>query len=484
MLDEKGEYDAVVVGSGPNGFSAAIYLAQQGCRVCLIEGKPSVGGGMRTRELTRPGFRHDICSAAHPMAILSPFMKRLPLADFGLEWIEPPAAFSHPLDDEKSVIMWSDLQRTAGQMGADSHAYRRLVEPFLKNPDVLFEDLLAPLKWPKAPLQMLRFGLSAIRSATGFANSRFKGPQAKALFAGCAAHSIMDLDRPLTAALGLIFSISGHLTNWPIVRGGTEGLTVALSRYFESLGGQIITNHHVQNPSDLPRSRVYLFDTSPQQLVDINRPHLPERYCRRLSRYRYGPGVFKIDWALREPIPWRDPMTAQAATVHIGGSMHDIAAAEKAMWLGQHPEKPFVLLCQQSLFDDTRAPSGHHTGYAYCHVPAGSIQDQTQAIESQVERFAPGFRDIIIERHVMNTQALTRHNPNYIGGAIAGGIADWRQLFSRPVLRLNPYTTPNPRIFICSSSTPPGGGVHGMCGFYAARTAFRRLHRLEINSLS
>ena len=458
-------------------------MALAGARVCIIEGKKSLGGGMRTEALTLPGFRHDVCSAVHPMGILSPFLKTLPLHEHGLEWLHPMASVAHPLDDEPAVMLWRDLAKTCAGLHGDGDAYGRLIKPFLRKPDMLLSDLMGPLSWPKSPLTMLRFGLLAIRSATGLANGRFKGERAKALFAGCAGHAIMPLEHRLTAALGLIFTISGHLTDWPVIRGGTGALTQAMHGYFTSLGGTTILDSMVTKPSDLPAARVYLFDTSPAQLATINQEILPQRYIGALNRYRYGPGVFKIDWALSQSIPWADPNCALASTIHIGGTMAEIADAERIMWSGSHPEKPFVLLCQQSEFDDTRTPDGQHTGYAYCHVPANSTVDLTEQIETQVERFAPGFRETIIGRHTMNTQSFHRHNPNYFGGAITGGVADLRQLFTRPVPRLNPYSTPHPRIFICSASTPPGGGVHGMCGHHAARRALKRLHRHPIEPL-
>ena len=476
-------YDAVIVGSGPNGLAAAAYFARLGRRVAVIESKSTIGGGMRTRQLTEPGFLHDICSAAHPMGILSPFLSQLPLQEHGLEWIFPPASVAHPLDGRPSVVLWKSLEETAAQLNRDARPYRRLVEPFMGRSDALFRDLLAPLKWPEAPLQMIRFGLSAIRSATGLARSRFRETEAQALFAGCAAHSIMDLNRSPTAALGLIFAIAGHCVEWPVIRGGTEQLAHALQRYLLTLGVDFFCDETITDAAELPEARVFMFDTSPTQMATICESVLPSGYRRRLSRYRYGPGVFKLDWALSEPIPWRDQRTASAATVHIGGRMDEIAAAEAEMWRGKHPDKPFVLLCQQSLFDDSRAPAGQHTGYAYCHVPAGSTIDQTDAIESQIERFAPGFRDTIIARNRMNTHAFERHNPNYIGGAITGGVADLWQLFTRPVFRLNPYSTPNRRIFLCSASTPPGGGVHGMCGYYAAKSAARYLDKWQPSPL-
>jgi phytoene dehydrogenase-like protein len=472
--------DAVVVGSGPNGLAAAVALAREGASVVVLEGRDEPGGGMRTTELTLPGFRHDVCSACHPMGILSPFFRSLPLGDHGLRWVQPPVSAAHPLDDQPAVLLRRSLADTARALGPDTRAYERLLGPLLGDPHGLLEDMLAPLRIPRHPLRMLRFGLQAVRSATGLARGRFRGERARALFAGCAAHSILPLERSLTAAVGLVFCMTGHVEAWPVAEGGSAAIARALASLLVSLGGRIETGRFVGTLADLPRARVVLFDTSPAQLAAIAEPALPAGYVRRLRRYRYGPGVFKIDWALNGPIPWTDPAVLEASTVHVGGTLDEIAAAEAAVWRGEHPERPFVMLVQQSQFDRTRAPDGKHTGYAYCHVPGGSTVDRTATIERQVERFAPGFRDRILARHVMNTADLERYNPSNVGGAIAGGVADLGQLFTRPVARWNPYTTPSPRIYLCSGATPPGGGVHGMSGYFAARAALRRMGRLPV----
>jgi phytoene dehydrogenase-like protein len=472
-----GVTDAVVIGAGPNGLAAAAHLAREGAKVTVLEGYAEIGGGTRTSELTLPGFRHDVCSACHPMGILSPFFRSLPLADHGLVWKKPSASVAHPLDDEPAVLLTKDLAETAARLGPDARAYERLLAPFLSDPHGLLGDLLAPLGIPKHPLKMLRFGLHALRSAAGFARARFAGDRARALFAGCSAHSVLPLERVITAAMGLVFLITGHVEPWPVAEGGSAAITRALAGFVTAHGGAIETGRWVRALSDLPEARVYLFDTSPAELAKIAEPVLPARYVRRLRRYRYGPGVFKIDWALDGPIPWRDEAVLGASTVHLGGKLEAIAAAEAAVWRGEHPDAPFVLLCQQSQIDPTRAPAGKQTGYAYSHVPAGSTRDLTEAIERQVERFAPGFRDRVLARHVMNCVDFERYDPAFVGGAITGGVADLTQLFTRPVARLNPYTTPNPRVFICSASTPPGGGVHGMSGYHAARAAMRRMHR-------
>ena len=477
------EADAVVVGSGPNGLAAAVALARAGASVVVLEGRDEPGGGTRTSELTLPGFRHDVCSACHPMGILSPFFRSLPLQEHGLRWIQPPASAAHPLDRQPAVMLRQSVTETAAALGPDARAYERLLTPLLGDPHGLLEDILGPLRDPEAPDPwMLRFGLAAIRvmAARGWPGVRFDGREARALFAGCAAHSILPLERSLTAALGLLFCLTGHVEAWPVAEGGSAAIAGALASLLLSLGGRIETGNFVSMLTNLPRARVVLFDTSPAQLADIAGPALPAGYVRRLRRYRYGPGVFKVDWALDGPIPWNDPAVLQASTVHLGGTLDEIAAAEAAVWKGQHPERPFVLVCQQSQFDATRAPDGKHTGYAYCHVPGGSTVDLTGIVERQIERFAPGFRDRILARHVMNTADLERYNPSLLGGAITGGAADLGQLFTRPVARWNPYTTPNPRIFLCSAATPPGGGVHGMSGYYAAKAALRRMDRLPI----
>ncbi len=469
------EVDAVVVGSGPNGLAAAIALAQAGAQVQVFEAEREIGGGTRSAELTLPGFLHDVCSAVHPMGILSPFFRELSLADHGLHWIRPPASVAHPLDDGDAVMIHRSLERTRDGLGADGAAYERLVAPLLRHPHRLLADILAPLRVPGSPLQMLRFGLRAAFSANRLARLIFRGERARALFAGCAGHSILPLTQPLTAALGLIFSFTAHVEDWPVAQGGSQAIPRALASLLGSLGGSIETGTRVERLADLPSARVVLFDTSPDQLARIAGDALPAGYRRRLGRYRYGPGVFKLDWALDGPIPWRDPRCLEASTVHVGGTLDEIRASERDMYRGRHTERPYLILCQQSDFDDTRAPAGKRTGYAYCHVPHGSTVDMTDAIEAQVERFAPGFRDRILARHQMNAQDFAAYNPNYVGGAITGGVADAFQLFTRPVARLDPYATPNPRLFLCSASTPPGGGVHGQCGYWAAQSAMKRL---------
>lgn len=470
-------FDAVIVGSGPNGLAAAVALARQGASVLVLEAADEIGGGTRTAELTLPGFRHDVCSAVHTMGVLSPFFRTLPLEEHGLEWIRPPASLAHPLDDGPPVMLWRSLDRTCDGLGPDARAYRAMLEPLLRDPHGLLADALGPLGLPHHPIPFTRFGLHGVWPATWLATARFRGERARALFAGCAAHSVLPLDKMFTAALGLMFLLAGHVEEWPVAAGGSAAITRALARLLAEHGGVIRTGVRVRSTADLPSARTFLFDTSPDQLASICGDALPARYVRRLARYRYGPGVFKLDWALDGPIPWRDADCLEASTVHVGGTLEEIAASEAAMFRGEHAERPYLILCQQSQFDPSRAPDGKHTGYAYCHVPANSDVDRTEAIESQVERFAPGFRDRILARNAMLTADFARYNPNFIGGAITGGVADLYQLFTRPVARLNPYTTPNPRVLICSAATPPGGGVHGMGGYHAAQTALARLER-------
>lgn len=472
--------DVVVVGSGPNGLSAAIACARAGASVLVIEASPTIGGGMRTAELTLPGFRHDVCSAVHPFGILSPYWRTLPLAEHGLRWVQGAASVAHPLDDGPAVLLRRSVEETSRELGEDAQAWRRFVAPFAKRPHALLADLLGPLRLPRHPFRMLRFGLSAMRSVNGLARARFSGARARALYAGCAAHGILPFDIAFGAGIGILFSSIAHIEQWPVAAGGSQAIADALASYLRELGGRIETGRRVARLADLPPARAYLLDTDPRQLATIAGDALPARYLRRLGRYRYGPGVFKVDWALDGPIPWADPRCLEASTVHLGGTLEEIGAGERAAWDGEHVERPFVLLCQQSQLDPSRAPPGRHTGYAYCHVPAGSPRDVSDLVEAQVERFAPGFRDRILARKTWGPADLERYNANYVGGAITGGAADFGQLFARPVSWWSPYRTPHRQIFLCSASTPPGGGVHGMCGYFAAQSALERLHRLPI----
>ncbi|HEX6780495.1 MAG TPA: NAD(P)/FAD-dependent oxidoreductase [Solirubrobacterales bacterium] len=469
-------YDAVVVGSGPNGLAAATTLAEAGATVLVLEAMETIGGGLRTEDLTLPGFKHDLCSAAHPLGILSPYFSSLPLDRHGLEWVQSPASVAHPLDGEPAVLAYRSLERTVDELGEDGERYRRLVAPYVERLDGFIADVLDPFGIPSHPLLLAKYGLVGLPPATLTARF-FRDLRGRALFAGCAAHSLLALRKPLTSAIGLMFMLSAHGEGWPIVKGGSAALAEALAGYLRSLGGRIETGVRVTALGDLPPARAYLFDTDPRQLADIAGSALPDRYARRLRRYRYGPGAFKLDWALDGPIPWEDPRCLEAATVHLGGSAKEIVAGEAAMWKGEHSDDPWMLLVQPSQFDPTRAPEGKHSVYAYCHVPHDSTVDMTATMERQVERFAPGFRGLIRGRSAMNTADFQRHNPNYVGGAYTGGVADVPQAFARPVARLDPFSTPNARLYICSASTFPGGGVHGMCGHLAARSALRSLER-------
>lgn len=468
-------YDAVIVGSGPNGLSAAIVLAQAGHSVLVVEAEDTVGGGTRSKELTLPGFVHDVCSAIHPLGYGSPFFRTLPLEMYGLEWVQPPIALAHPLDDGTAMLLNRSIEDTSATLGPDAHAYTRLMAPLVKHWDAIVSAFIGPLRLSPLlhPLALAPFALSAMRSARRLAEQRFQGEQARALLAGMAGHSMLPLERLASAAAGLSLMAAGHIYGWPLPRGGSQKIADALAAYLCSLGGEIVTGLDVQNIDALPASRAVLLDVTPRQLLRIAGHHLPERYKRSLRRYRYGPGTFKMDFALSGPIPWQSQACLQAGTVHLGGTFAEIATSERQVWQGQSPEHPFVLVAQQSLFDATRAPKGMHTAWAYCHVPHGSTFDMTERIEAQIERFAPGFRECILARHVFTPADLEDYNANYIGGDINGGVQDIWQLFTRPTFSLTPYATPAKNIFICSSSTPPGGGVHGLCGYFAAQAALR-----------
>jgi phytoene dehydrogenase-like protein len=469
------EFDAVVVGSGPNGLSAAIVLARAGLSVLMLEARQTIGGGARTEELTLPGFKHDICSAIHPMGLVSPFFQTLPLAEHGLVWKDSPYAITHPLDDGTAAVLELSLEKTAARLGNDGDAYKSLMHPFAANAADLFEEILRPIRLvPRHPFLLARFGIDGIRSALSLAK-RFRGDAARALFGGCAAHSFLPLDTAGSASFGLVLSIAGHAVGWPCAKGGSVAIIDALASYFRSLGGTIRTSAPVRSMNDIPSSRAVIFDVTPRQLAAIADDALPPSYVKRLQRYQYGPGVFKVDWALDGPIPWRSEECRHSATVHVGGTIEEMATHEAAIWKGRNTGRPFVLVAQQSLFDDTRAPLGKHTGWAYCHVPHGSTDDMTAVIEQQIERFAPGFRERILARHTMNTAAYESYNANFIGGDIAGGANMLSQVLARPFLTRDPYATPNKRIYIASSSTPPGGGVHGMCGYWSARSAMKRV---------
>ena len=465
------KHQAIVVGAGPNGLAAAITLARAGRSVLLLEGRDTVGGGARSAELTLPGFIHDVCSAVHPLAVASPFFRSLPLAEYGLQWVHSPAPLAHPFDDGTAAVLERSVWLTGENLAVDAERYRSLVAPFVADWRKLVPQLLGPAALPSHPVALARFGLLALRSAVALAGSWFRGERARALFGGLSAHSMLPLEKPASAAVGLVLDLAAHSVGWPIPRGGSRQISEALAACFRSMGGSISTGTSVTSLDELPPHDLVLMDVTPRQLLSLAAERLPVRYRRALEHYRYGPGVFKLDWALSGPIPWTASECRRAATIHLGGSLAEIAASERAVSRGDHPKRPFVILVQASLFDPTRAPEGKHTAWAYCHVPSGSTFDMTIRIEDQVERFAPGFRDLILARSVMSPDSLERYNPNYVGGDINGGVQDLTQLFTRPVPRLVPYSTPVSGLYLCSSSTPPGGGVHGMCGYHAARAA-------------
>jgi phytoene dehydrogenase-like protein len=474
--------EGIVVGSGPNGLVAAIVLARAGWGVTVLEAAATPGGGMRTEQLTLPGVLHDVCSAIHPLAVGSPAFRELAvgervLADHGLEWVHPEVPLAHPLDGGRAVLLTRDVAATADGLGADGPAYRRLFDPLVEAGFELTDGLLSPFQLPpRHPLTLARYGVTGIRGAQAVARRRFTGDEARALFAGLSGHSILPLDKPVTAGYGLMLGVLAHVVGWPMARGGSQRIADGLVGLLADAGGRVECRTRVTSLAELPAADAILFDVTPRQLLEIAGNALPQRYRASLGRFRYGPGVFKVDWALGGPIPWTNHDVARAGTVHVGGTLDEIATAEAAPHRGQYAERPFVLLAQQSLFDTDRAPAGTHTAWAYCHVPNGSTLDMTERIEAQVERFAPGFRDRILARHVMGPADIERHDANYVGGDINGGSGNLRQFFARPTLGLHPWRTPLAGIYLCSSSTPPGGGVHGMCGWHAAHEVLRR-HR-------
>ncbi len=469
-----GKYDAVVIGSGPNGLAAAVTLQREGLSVLLLEAAATIGGGTRSAELTRPGFLHDICSAIHPMAAASPFFRSLPLHEYGLTYIRPPVSVAHPFDEGRPAVLYTSLEETAAALGQDQKAYHSLFAPLIRDWETIDRQVLGPLlSVPRHPFAMACFGLKALRSGRSLADKYFRTKEARGLWAGITAHSMLPLTAMTSASIGLVLGVVGHLHGWPVVKGGSQSIADALAAYFRSLGGEIRTDTTVTSLKELPEANVLLFDTGPRQLLQICGDRLSRFYRWQIKRFRYGMGVFKIDWALDRPIPFRDEACRKAGTVHLGGTFEEVAMSESLAWNGRHAERPFVLVAQQSLFDESRAPAGQHTGWAYCHVPHGSLRDMTSVIEDQVERFAPGFKDTILARHTFNTEEMQQYNANYIGGDINGGVINIAQLFNRPVLRGNPYRTSAKGIYLCSASTPPGGGVHGMCGYNAAKTALK-----------
>ena len=461
--------DAIVIGSGPNGLAAAITLAQAGWKVTVFEAEPTIGGGVRSAELTLPGFTHDICSAIHAMAVASPFLRTLPLERYGVEWIEPKAQLAHPFDDGTAAVVERSVEQTAAALGRDRSAYTRLFAGLVRSWPRIERVALGPVTWPRHPISLAAFGLRALRSAEGFARSVFAEERTRALFGGIAAHGMLPLDRPLTAGFGLVLGTMAHLVGWVMPRGGSQKLTDALVAHLATLGGEVIANHRVTSLDQLPPARAVLCDLSPRPFLRVAGRRLPADYRRVLERYRYGMGVFKVDWALRGPIPWRAADCARAGTVHIGGTLAELARSEEDASRGVVSDRPFVLLVQPTLFDPSRAPAGKHTAWAYCHVPSGSTADMLPRIEAQIERFAPGFRDQVLARAVMTPADIEAHNANLVAGDIGSGVVDLRQFFTRPTWRM--YSTPTRGLYLCSAATPPGVGVHGMCGYFAAQRA-------------
>ncbi len=461
-------YDAVVVGAGPNGLSAAIALSNTLDSVLLLEAQSTVGGGTRSAELTLPGFVHDICSAVVPLALSSPCFRDLGLERYGLTWIHPEIPLAQPFDDGSALFLHRSLDVTTHSLGRDGKAYKELVTPFVESHERLLSDILRPLRVPDHPFLTARFGMKAMWSARHLAETTFRDDHTRALFAGMAAHAMLPLDKPLTASFGLVLAILAHGVGWPIVQGGSQKLADALLACFRDKGGEVATDRPVSSLNDLPRGEHYLFDVTPRQLLDIKGLNLSDGYRKRLARFRYGPGVHKVDWALKEPIPWKADICRKAGTVHLGNSLEEINASIRNANEGKISTSPYVVLAQQSLFDPSRTPAGMHTAWAYCHVPHGTSEDVTDRIEDQIERYAPGFREVVLARHAMTAHSMELHNPNYVGGDINGGVQDIFQLYTRPVVSLFPYRTSAKNIRICSSSTPPGGGVHGLCGYYAA----------------
>jgi len=469
LTPNKQHYDAVVVGSGPNGLAAAITLRRKFPSVIVLEAKETIGGGCRSTELTLPGFVHDVCSTAHPLAISSSFFKPLELHQYGLFWVNPDIPLAHPFEDGSAVFLHRSLNITADALGRDGRAYKDLLQPLVERHEKLLSAILRPIPFPADPFLMAGFASRALFSAKCLGERKFVSHRTRALFAGLAAHAMIPLHEPATAAFGIILATLAHAVGWPFVKGGSQNLSEALARSFLNSGGEIITGKPVHSLEDMPQATYYFFDVTPRQLLDIQGLGLSENYRKRLARFRYGPGVYKMDWALREPIPWRADICRKAGTVHLGNSYEEIAASIRSVNRGEPSPAPYVMLAQQSLFDPSRSPEGRHTAWGYCHVPHGSNADMADIIENKIERYAPGFREVILARNSLSATAMEQYNPNYVGGDINGGKQDIFQLYTRPVISLNPYRTSQRNIWICSSSTPPGGGVHGLCGYYAAR---------------
>jgi phytoene dehydrogenase-like protein len=476
-MPQPGARNVIVVGAGPNGLSAAVALAYAGWQVEVREASDQIGGGTRTQELTLPGFRHDVCSAVHPMGVCSPFFRLLPLKDFGLEWIHPPVLMAHPFDDGSAAVLMHSTIETADSLSkTDGRTYRTLMDPFVRHWDTVIGEALAPpLHIPRHPLLMARLGLVGLPAAATIARRKFESDRARAFFLGIAAHTLLPMTKAPSAAFGIMLALAGHGVGWPVARGGSQSIADALAGLLRHHGGTIQTRSPVRSLGSLKDRTAIVLDLTPRQVLAISGDRLPSAYRATLEAYRYGPGVFKIDWALAEPIPWRAAACRRAGTIHLGATSTDIVRSAQAAWEGSRDDRPYVILTQPSLFDASRAPKDRHTAWAYCHVPHGSTEDHMTAIEAQVERFAPGFRDIVLARHTFNTRQLEAHDENLVGGDINGGVQDLWQFVCRPVPRIDPYSTPLPGLFLCSASTPPGGAVHGMCGYNAAQSVIRRL---------
>ena len=474
------KYEAVVVGSGPNGFAAAITMQRAGLNVLLIEGKSSLGGGMRSAALTLPGFSHDVCSAVYPLAADSPVFRQFNLEQFGLEYITPEYAVAHPFDNGSSITIQSSIEKTAAQFGEDFYNYKKIFSILVKKWPSIRSSFLSPLHVSIPFVAKAKFAFYALSSANHFANHRFVTNEARSVFAGMGAHTMLPLNTLTTSSMAIVLNVLAHVNSWPLPKGGAQRMTDALSACFKQAGGEIQTDTMITSPKQLPSCKALLLDLTPKQLYTIEEEQFSSLYKWQLKRYKYGPGIFKIDWALSNPVPFTNAQCRLAPTVHIGGTLKEIYNSELIVSKNQHADKPFVLFVQPSVVDTTRAPVGKFIAWAYCHVPNGSTIDMTHAIEKQIERFAPGFTDCILARHVMNCQDMEAYNPNYAGGDINGGAPIATQLYSRPVLRLSPYRTSAKGIYICSSSTPPGGGIHGLCGYFAASRALRDLFDVRL----
>ncbi len=470
------QLDAVVVGAGPNGLAAAITLAAAGLHVRVYEAAPTAGGGCRTEALTLPGFDHDVCSAVHPLALASPFMRRLDLQARGVQLLQPQVPLAHPLPDGRAATLHRSVDETATGLGRDAAAYSDLMGPLVERWDDVVGELLSSLRRPPGhPFTLARFGLAGVQPVRRLARRRFEGDAAQALLGGVAGHAMLPLSAPGTSAFGMLLTMLGHAVGWPVVAGGSGRIVDAMLAVLVELGAEVVTDHRVDSLAALPPAKVTLLDVTPRQLVALAGDRLRPSAQRRLARFRYGPGVFKLDWALSGPVPWLAPECRQAGTVHLGGTLAELEASEAEVAARRHPERPYVIVSQPTVVDGSRAPAGRHTLWAYCHVPHGSDVDMTAAVEAQLERFAPGFRDLVLARHARGPAELEADNANYVGGDINGGVQDLRQTLLRPVAQWNPYATPLDGVYLCSSSTPPGGGVHGMCGHLAARSALRQV---------